>query len=308
MGLEPTTTGIRILLPLVLGWIACFICIAGVVLWFLVKKNSGQMPQSVPPELANAGLNFLHLWFLYILCWLYIGILLVRRAVYALDREKISARLADGIVRYTRTSPFKSLLLAVPIATAFLLQPAWVWWFGIPTPGYTLIPPAVPLLIYAYIFGLGWILHRQRELLEQLGGSWLTQLLTGLGAALVCLAMAGPEVSVAVIDDMQTKLIYAALYGIAMISLMLGFIGLGIRFFAHASPVVRYLSDASYWMYIAHLPVVMALQTWLMAYELHWIVKFSIATLTTCVVLLLMYRFWVRSTWVGQLLNGRKYS
>jgi len=103
--------------------------------------------------------------------------------------------------------------------------------------------------------------------------------------------------------DLQTEWWY-----VAMVSLILGFIGLGIRFLADASPVVRYLSDASYWMYIAHLPVVMALQTWMMSFELHWIVKFAIVTFTTCAVLLLMYRYWVRSTWIGQLLNGRKYS
>ena len=34
----------RILLPLVLGWFACFLSIAGVVLWHLVRTNGGRMP------------------------------------------------------------------------------------------------------------------------------------------------------------------------------------------------------------------------------------------------------------------------
>lgn len=298
----------RILLPLVLGWMACFLCIAGVVLWYLIRLNGGQMPQAIPPELASAGFTFLHLWFLYMLCWLYAGVLLVRRVVQAIDHKGTTVNLVDRIILRTWPSAFKSLLLAAPVILAFLLQPEWAWWFGIPTPGYTVIPPVWPLLIYGYFFGLGWMLDRQRALLENLGGSWPMRLLIGLGAACVCLAMAGPEASVAAVADAQVKLTYAVLYGIAMISLTLAFIGLGVRFLANASPLVRYLSDASYWMYIAHLPIVMAMQTLLMPLELHWSVKFVAVNVATCAVLLLAYRYCVRSSWIGLMLNGKKYS
>ena len=176
-----------------------------------------------------------------------------------------------------------------------------------PHTGYTLVPPAVPLLIYGYVFGLGWVLNRQRDLLERLGSSWLMRVLIGLGAALLCLMIAEPQVSVATVNDMQTKLIYAVLYAIAIVSLMFGFIGLGISFFSKPSPIVRYLSDSSYWVYIAHLPVVMALQAWLMFYDIRWAIKFVIVAVATCVVLLVMYRYWVRSSWVGLLLNGKRY-
>jgi len=298
----------RILLPLVLGWIACFLCIAGVVLWYLARMNGGQMPQSLPPEFATAGFNFLHLWFLYILCWLYAGVLLVRRIVQAIDHQGATVDLVDRIILRTCSSPFRSLLLGAPIILAFLLQSDWEWWFGIPTPGYTVIPPVLPLLIYGYLFGLGWMLDRQRALLENFGGSLSMRLLIGLGAACVCLAMAGPEASVAAVEDAQVKLIYAVFYGIAMISLILAFVGLGVRFLANASPVVRYLSDASYWMYIAHLPIVMAMQTLLVPLEWHWAIKFVTVNVVTCAVLLLAYRYCVRSSWIGLMLSGKKYS
>ncbi len=296
----------RILLPLVIGWMVCFVCIAGVVMWHLTKLNGGEIPQSIPPDLVNTGLNFLHLWFLYVLCWLYIGALLLRSAACAIGHEKVLLQLVDRVVRFI-SSPFKSLLLAVPISTAFLLMPAWAWWFGIPTPAYTLIPLGVPLLIYGYFFGLGWVLSRQQTLLEHLGISWLMRMLIGLSAAAACLMMAGLEASVATVDDLPTKLAYAVLYAIAMVSLMFGFIGLGIRFLTKASPIIRYLSDSSYWMYIAHLPIVMALQAWLMPFELHWAIKFVIVTVGASVMLLVMYRYWVRSGWIGWLLNGKRY-
>ena len=299
---------VRIVLPLVLGWLVCFVCLAGVVLWLLTKMNGGQMPSSLPPAIANAGLNFLHLWFLYILCWLYAGVLVLRRVVGAVDRQRVSIKWLDRLVCRAWISPFRSVLLAVPISAALFLQPNWVWWFGVPTPGYTLIPPAVPLFVYGYVFGLGWLLDRQRELLDHLGNSWLTRLLIGLAAASVCLTMAGPEASSTPINDSGTKLTYAASYGIALLSLTLSFIGLGVRFLGRASPVVRYVSDASYWMYIAHLPIVMALQTWLLFSELHWAIKFVTVNVATCFVLLLTYRYWVRSSWIGLMLNGRRHS
>ena len=264
------------------------------------------MPEAVPPELASAGFTFLHLWFLYILCWLYVGFLLIRWAVRTIDSHGATVDLVERIIRGSWPSPFKSLLLAAPIVVAFLLQPMWQWWFGIPTPGYTLIPPVCPLFIYGYLCSLGWMLARQRKLLDSLGETWPSRLLIGLGAACVCLAMAGTEASTEAVADKPKKLIYAVLYGVAMISLALAFIGLGLRFFASASPVIRYLSDASYWMYIAHLPVVMAMQILLMPFDLHWSVKFLAVNTVTFAVLLLAYRYCVRSSWIGQMLNGRK--
>ncbi len=297
----------RILLPLVLGWFACFLSVVGVVAWHLVRMNGGRLPEAVPPEFASAGFTFLHLWFLYILCWLYACVLSLRWAVRTADPRGVSANLADRVIRSTWSSPFKSLLLAAPIVLAFLLLPRWEWWFGIPTPGYTVIPPVWPLFIYGYLFALGWMLYRQRALLESLGTNWLSRLLIGLGAAYICLAMAGTDASLATAGDGQAKLTYAVLYGVAMISLVLAFIGLGVKFLGKASPAVRYLADASYWMYIAHLPVVMAMQTLLMPFNLHWSVKFVAVNVVTCAVLLLAYRYFVRSSWIGMMLSGRKH-
>jgi glucans biosynthesis protein C len=286
----------RIVLPLLLGWVACFVCIAGVVTWSLIRANGGQLPESLPPELANAQLNFLHLWFLYILCWLYAGALALRYAVHACDRRQVLLRAADRVLGRTWTSPIGPLLLAAPICIALFLQPDWAWWFGVPTPGYTLVPPAVPSFVYGYVFGLGWLLGRQRALLNHSSGPWVLHLFVGLAASGVCLSMAGLEVNRSPIQDPSVKPVYALCYSLAMVSLTLGFIGLGSRLFSRASPWVRYLSDASYWMYIAHLPLVMAIQMFLAPLELHWAAKFALVNVVSCALLLVAYRVWVGTT------------
>ena len=72
------------------------------------------------------------------------------------------------------------------------------------------------------------------------------------------------------------------------------------------SSVVRYVSDASYWMYIVHLPVVMALQTAFMLADLHWAIKFLLIIALSSAFLLITYHYCVRPTWIGFLLNGRR--
>jgi ABC-type multidrug transport system ATPase subunit len=70
---------------------------------------------------------------------------------------------------------------------------------------------------------------------------------------------------------------------------------------------VRYVADASYWIYLVHLPLVAALQVWVGDWPLHWSVKYPLIVLTALALLLLSYHWLVRDTPVGQLLNGRRH-
>ena len=62
-----------------------------------------------------------------------------------------------------------------------------------------------------------------------------------------------------------------------------------MRFLSAPSRPLRYLADASYWMYIAHLPLVMALQTAWMGLGAPWWLKFAAVVLATCALLLWSY-------------------
>ncbi len=70
--------------------------------------------------------------------------------------------------------------------------------------------------------------------------------------------------------------------------------------------VVRRLADASLWVYLLHLPLVVALQ-WLMAGWRLWpVVKCGLICGLTLGTLLLADHYLVRRTWLGALLNGKK--
>lgn len=294
----------RILAPLALGWVVCFALILGVVFWALAKNNHGVMPQTLPKAMLDAGPNFMHLWFLYLLLWLYAIALLARSVLSALSQKNSMSAIADSWLRTAITRPLGSVILAIPVAIALFLLPNWIGAMGVPTPGYTLIPPAIPLLIYAYVFAIGWMMGRQLHLLDALAQRWRLNFTLGLAGAMVCLYVLGQQAPGAIIHNY--KHLYAVAYAIALICWTLAFVGAGIKYLSTPNATIRTLADASYWMYIMHLPLVMALQTALLQVDLHWSIKFLTINIVSCAVLLGSYFFYVRSTWIGLMLNGRR--
>src|SRR5690606_1382515 len=69
---------------------------------------------------------------------------------------------------------------------------------------------------------------------------------------------------------------------------------------------VRYVADSSYWLYLIHLPMVVWLQVAVAEVEVHWSLKLGLVSAVTIAVALLSYDVFVRSTWVGWLLSGRR--
>ena len=68
----------------------------------------------------------------------------------------------------------------------------------------------------------------------------------------------------------------------------------------------RYLADASYWIYIIHLPLVMAAQVLMLEAPLPWWGKLMAVTVGVTAVSLISYELLVRHTFIGRGLNGRR--
>lgn len=69
---------------------------------------------------------------------------------------------------------------------------------------------------------------------------------------------------------------------------------------------VRYISDASYWLYVTHMPLVFVAQHLLRPLEWPAILKFLIVSATVTAVLLVVYEICVRYTPIGTMLNGKR--
>ena len=60
-------------------------------------------------------------------------------------------------------------------------------------------------------------------------------------------------------------------------------------------------------MYLVHLPFTMLLPALLASIGLPAVVKFSLVLGVTTVITLITYHYWVRATFIGETLNGRRY-
>jgi ABC-type multidrug transport system ATPase subunit len=247
-----------------------------------------------------------HLWFLYYLLVLYVGVLLVRQLIVALDRRGAIRRGTDASVRIAVSSGIAPVLLALPLVVALYARDGWIMWFGIPTPDQSLIPQLVSLVGYGTAVAFGWLIHRQADLLSVWAKQWPFTLAAAAICTGVCLSIAGLTPAFVPAAPGLTKLAYAASYALAIWCWSFAVLGLATRFMSSGNATVRYVADASYWIYLVHLPIVAAFQVMVGRLPLHWSVKFPLILVASFAVLFLTYRYLVRSTFIGQLLNGRR--
>jgi glucans biosynthesis protein C len=205
----------------------------------------------------------------------------------------------------SRSAP---ILLALPVAAALLSAKWWLVWMGVPVPAVGLVPNLPALLVYGVAFLLGWTMHRERETLRHLATDWPLYLVVAVVATVAAWLFAGDALNFSVqpLGDFE-RTAFAGAYSLAMWCWCFACIGAAVRFLDYPSPRWRYLADASYWMYLMHLPVVWLLQAWILRWPLHWTVKFSLTLVVAAALLLASYHYLVRRTFLGVFLNGRRY-
>ena len=71
---------------------------------------------------------------------------------------------------------------------------------------------------------------------------------------------------------------------------------------------LRYISDASYWVYIIHLPLTHFIPGLFHQSSMNVFLKFTIASAIVTGICFGTYHYLVRSTFIGEILNGRRYS
>ena len=299
----------RILVPLVAGWLILFPATAAVWVWGLTRTFGGSLPAAPAnaPAPPPGAFPWTHLWFLYYLLVLYAIVLSVRAIVVALDRRGSLRRAADASVRRLVNTGTAAVAIAVPVALGLFFRQDWIAWFGIPTPDRSVIPELASLIGYGAAVSFGWLIHRQADLLAVWARQWPVHLAGAVLGTVVCLALAGITPAFVPFTAGGAKLGLAFAYSISIWCWSLAILGFATRFLSHANGTVRYVADASYWIYLTHLPVVAALQVLVGKLPLHWSIKFPLILASGLTVLFATYRYLVRSTFIGELLNGRRY-
>jgi glucan biosynthesis protein C len=297
----------RIALPLLVGWPILFAVMGVVVYWAASFPNGGPLPGPPrwPPVLPKFPLT--HLWFLYVLLEFYVAVLVLRAGVVWLDQNGRVRDRVDRLVGLVMRSRFAPALLAVPIGIALCLDPTWIGWLGVQTPDSSLVINLQALMCYGTAFGIGWLLHRQIDLIRILEQRWLLNLVLATVLIAASFLLAGASTLRPRPVNYETiRLAGAVCYALAIWTTTFGAIGLALRFLSDFSPARRYLADASYWLYIIHLPILMALQVAVSQLDWPWPVKFGAIMLVALPLMFASYQFLVRYTFLGAVLNGRR--
>ena len=83
-----------------------------------------------------------------------------------------------------------------------------------------------------------------------------------------------------------------------------GLMGLFRSLLSRESKTMRYISDSSYWLYLAHLPLIIVVQVVVRDWQFPASAKLVLICLVTSLLLLASYQLFVRYTPIGTLLNG----
>ena len=285
----------RIGVPFVVGWL---------VTWPLVMLFAGIGYVGLDRTLGGFASGYvfkfagpMHLWFLEYLIVLYILAALAVAVVPLVLSQGVRHALLLAF-RRIMLSPWAPLALAVPSFAAQLLMPNP--WIEDP-PGF--MPVFRIVAVYAIPFAFGWLLFLNVDLLDVIAKrAWLY-------ASLAVVASVAYRYSYYLPLDREVRFyLIRAVHSVDMWLLILGVAGLFLRYLAGHSAYRRYLCDSSYFLYIAHMPVILAFQLLLEPIALPPLAKIVIALVGTIAILMPIYRYAVRPTFVGAVLNGRRYS
>lgn len=247
-------------------------------------------------------IDTLHLWFLYDLIYFYLGAALLDWAV---------RRLPAGLVEVFRKGSrglsarpiVRPLALSLPTTMVLLATPR-----GIIETTTSLTPDPLPLLANGLFFGFGWLTYRNRDLLPSWTRWARTQVLMGSLVLFPINTIAiGVQLGLGSAPQPIARVVSAVSSGLLAWVMIFGVGGVFLRHLDFPSRPLRYLTDASYWVYLAHLPVVIVL-TGVFA-PLAWpaLVKCSLVVMVSMAVLLGSYHVLVRSTILGEWLSGVRH-
>ena len=160
-------------------------------------------------------------------------------------------------------------------------------------------PDLGTFVFYIYFYLFGWTLFRsKRHLSRFMDYDWLYSILGVL--IITSYYLAETETL-----PMELK---ALIKSVCVWLFVFGFTGLFLRFFSHHSARMRYVSDSAYWVYLLHLPVVALVPGLIADWNIPAFMKFSIVVMVTATVCFVTYHYFVRTSFIGKFLNGKKYS
>jgi peptidoglycan/LPS O-acetylase OafA/YrhL len=233
---------------------------------------------------------FYHLWFLWHLCWFVVAFVL-----FAVIAKPITKKIKPP-----------ALLMLFPWCLLYLV-PLTMWTQSFmdlrmgPDTAIGLIPAPHVLGHYAVFYFFGSVLYTTFGSSLRVGWWGVPALILAIAFYPIALSLdessASEEGVLNAFALVQSAMVWLTIYGL-----------IGIFEIAANTEKrwIRFLSDSSYWLYLAHLPLIVVVQVWVLNWDAPSWMKFAVVTLSVFVVLLVSYRYLVRYTPIGTMLNGKR--
>ena len=287
----------RVLVPLLVAWLALVPLIrTGIV--YLLSARSREPLAAVRDYVASGHIyvdNLYHLWFLYDLVILY-ALVVIAVPLSRLAGPHLRGRLT-GVFRRTLQSAWAPVVLGIPTMLVLETMP-----WGIIRSHASFVPDPRVLAAYGLFFGFGWLLYANADLLSSLARHPRRRLVFAALLFPIFLAAYAERGVRGSLPHLLTSSTVAVMIWLCVF----GLTGIAIRYFNRPLPTVRYLSDASYWLYLAHYPLVIWIAGALSLVDMPGELKTLTSVVVTVTVLLGAYHYLVRPTLIGLWLNGRR--
>ena len=268
------------------------------------SSKPGEPKPSVLAGVFQSLINtpvFVVVWFLWFLCWM-----LLPFSIYAWVAERWGGSASP---RWLTLGSLKWLLW-LPLTW---VPQAFMGWeggaFG-PDTAMGLVPMPHVFAYYLIFFAFGVLYYESKDEVGELGRHWRWS----LSVSLLVLLPLGVEFATGylgfrsrLLADRHFHAATVLFQGLYAWGMSVGCIGAFRAWVQGESPRVRYLSDSAYWLYLGHLPLVIWAQGAIVGWPIPGWVKGLIVSIGVTGLLLVVYEWGVRYTWVGALLNGRKH-
>ena len=264
---------------------------------------------------SDVGQPF-HLWFLWQLM-IFVISTAIFRLPYLLGVGVLKAlnRIGLGFIGNVfgeSKSVLSSILFRSRFPIVFIILCSVI---NLPTQGELIVNPIASGLYFV----IGYSLYGNASLFTFLKAHWKRYFLAGLVAFTLYMILESKNLVTDIYStDMKGDEYLKAIsepFAIIIVSIKIicgvlfsyAFIGLAEKRFGSYNAKLRFISDGAYWMYLIHLPIVTLITFFMFNLHIPIEIKFLIAIVMTSIICLGTYKYLVRSTLIGILLNGRRY-
>jgi glucan biosynthesis protein C len=240
-----------------------------------------------------------HIWFLYYLIIFLAAVPLLEKGIKALDQRGHLAR-----IREWAGSPWLSLPICAGL-TALTLIPFTA--ASVAVNDKLFVPNLANLVYYGMFFALGYLFFHCRNILDTFRAHSGTY---GILAFVFFIWFAIPAGMAGAGSTSVAVLTISKLFaGLSTWCFIYFLCGLFLNSYNEDTPRTRLLAQSAYWVYLLHMPVILFVGNVLMnlPVDITAYGRLFINMAVTTWICFGTYKWLVRGTWLGALLNGRRY-